>query len=173
MKPGRVTSSFGVKDPVSQTETTFDVTIIDIQCTDDYPQSNMKTQSASKDTVIPADLLEQVQAMATAEHRSPIEIFARRDRVVPARSRQPCRTGERRVYRRIAFAAGGRRSHPGATTVPSHARGYDHPRHDDARAGLTIFVLDNSIAMRWAFAGGAHPDADAIRRAPSSQLSIG
>jgi hypothetical protein len=75
MKPGRVASAFGVKDPVSQTETTFDVTIIDIQCTGDYPRSNMKTQSASKDTLIPTDLLEQVQAMATAEQRSPIEIL--------------------------------------------------------------------------------------------------
>jgi hypothetical protein len=35
----------------------------------------MKTQSASKDTLIPADLLVEVQAMATAEQRSPIEIL--------------------------------------------------------------------------------------------------
>ena len=29
---------------------------------------------------------------------------------------------------------------------------------------MTVFVLDNSIAMRWAFHGGAHPHADAILR---------
>jgi predicted nucleic acid-binding protein len=29
---------------------------------------------------------------------------------------------------------------------------------------VTVFVLDNSIAMRWAFATGAHPHADAILR---------
>jgi len=35
----------------------------------------MKMNQASKDTLIPADLLEQVQAMATAEQRSPSEIL--------------------------------------------------------------------------------------------------
>ena len=35
----------------------------------------MKMNPASKDTLVPTDLLEQVQAMATAEQRSPSEIL--------------------------------------------------------------------------------------------------
>ena len=123
----------------------------------------MKADNDS-DELIPADLLAEVEAMAATEQRPAHEWCGKPSNAICWNTvrwllRLPSR------FRVRAHPAGSRGANSRKPPASHPARRHDDSGNDRLWPRVTAFVLDASVTMRWFFAAGKRPRADAILHA--------